>query len=53
MLVMAKPKKNDRHRQPMFALRLPAAVRELVRKMAADEDRTITAVVKRAAPVLR
>ncbi len=43
-----KPKPGDRHQQPKMTLRLPEPVGDLLREMAAKEDRTITAIVLRA-----
>lgn len=43
-----KPNKKDRHLEPKITLRLPSPAGDILRQIAAKEDRTITTVVLRA-----
>lgn len=48
MTLMAKKKPTDRHKEAKTALRLSEAVGDALRQIAKAEDRTITAIVRRA-----
>ena len=48
MAVMSKPRSRDRHLQPKMTIRLGEPARSVLRKIAADEDRSLTVIITRA-----